>query len=331
MATLTEPGVYTDIPIEDYHADTSSISSSHLKLIHKESAFAYYHEYRAPKPEKDRTKWANAPSRALVIGGATAALMDGGEVFSRGYHVLNSEVAKANKNSKLWKEGYAAAVEASSGQTIILPNEVEQARAVIEAIHHHPDPWTREQLAGLFGSAALVPECSVFHRDEETGLLIKTRPDLGLWDDASQPKICRLPIDIKTTTKCDSWNFGRKINDMGHHIQAAMGIDILNHICHTAIDTWMLIVVEQSEPHDVGVYYLGGSRDGDYLASQSLKRGRQIYRQALVQLAGCLKRDEWPGKSSGIRPISIPAYALKEGVDMECNTDSVDQETGVIR
>jgi len=314
MKAPDAPGVWPDIPIEAYHAGPG-YSSSHLKRLHKESPFAYHFEYLTPHEPQDPTLWKNAPSRPMVIGGATAALMDGEEVFRRGYYVLPPELASQNKNSRVWKEGYAEAVTSNPTKTILLPTEYEQAQAIAEAPFNHPDPWTREQLRGLLLSPHLRAECSFYHLDEETGLLVKARPDLGIK--------AGFLADVKTTADCGPWAFSRKINDMGHHIQAALAIDIVNKVERTAVDKWLFVVVEQSPPYDVAVYWLGKA---------SLMRGYQIYRAALTRLAGCLRNDVWPGKVSGppIQEIEIPAYALNEDPPRAENL-SVDEKTGVMR
>lgn len=294
-----KPGIYTDLTIEDYHAD-EGYSSSQLKKMLK-SPYLFRHDEKDSAP-KDLTKWGNT-RRPLAIGGATAALMDGTEVFERGYVVLDESESNLNKNTKAFKEEFAAYTSDESGKTVLLAQEYDQALAIIGAIHNHPDPWTREQIESLFGNPDLRAESSYYHEDSETGLLVKTRPDLVI------PKA--LCADIKTTADCGQWTFSKRILEMGHHIQAAMGIDIINRVDKCTIDNWLLIVVEQTPPHDVAVYYLG---------KPTLSKGYEKYRQALTQLAGCLKHDTWPGKQSGIEEINIPVYALNEEIDTNPTT-----------
>lgn len=308
ITELPKPGVYTDIPIEDYHAGPG-VSSSHLKKIWNDSPLAYRWEFIDEKPARDVGKWSEATPRPIAIGGAVAAMMDGEDVFNRGYAVLADCVAKESKNSNAFKRGWAEAVRSFPGKTVILPSERDQAASIVEAIYHHPDPWTRDQLNSLLANPELRAECSFYHRDDETGVLLKSRPDLSIRGG--------LAADVKSTADCGPWAFSKRINDQGHHIQAGLGLDVMNHAERTAVEQWLLIVVEQKEPYDVAVYYLG---------KPTLRRGYEIYRAALTRLIGCQRANQWPGKSAGIREINIPAYALNQEIEPETL-----EPTGVIR
>ncbi len=313
---IDKPGIYPDLPIEDYHAGPG-ISSSHLKKIWGESPYAYAYEYRllGPKEERDPGKWSEATPRHMALGGATAALMDGQDVFDRTYYVLgpiydDKGKLATSKNSNAWKAGFRAAVEGNPGKTVILPSERDQAETIAEAPYNHPDPETREQLKAFLNAPDLRAECSHYHQDEETGLLLKTRLDLSIKGGGK--------ADVKTTTDCGMWAFSGRINQQGHHIQAAMGIDVINRVDQTLGDAFMWIAVESKPPYDVALYTAGKA---------TLKRGYEIYRAALTRLAGCLKANRWPGKSAGLRDIDIPTWALNEDVKIE----SVDSQTGVVR
>ncbi len=292
-----KPGIYPNLPIQKYHA-SDGYSKTQLWTLESKSTYHFWHEYIRPNKQKpDLTKWGQT-KRGMCIGGATAALMDSEDVFKAGYYVLDDETSKASKNSKVFKDTFAAAVTGYPLVTVILAQEYEQAKAIAEAVHEHPDPWTREQLAGLFSAGNLCAEYSYYWLDEETGLLIKTRPDLGIRK--------ALLADVKTTQDCGPWQFSKQILTMGHHIQAAMGLDIVNKVDKCAIDNWLLIVVEQSPPHDVAAYYLG---------KDSLMLGYKQYRAALRRLRDCLREDKWPGKMSGLQEIDVPNYALNEGLN----------------
>ena len=290
-----KPGIYPNLPIQEYHA-SDGYSSTHVKVIKIKSPFHFHYEYMRPDAEKpDLTKWGNT-KRGMCIGGATAALMDSQMVFEAGYFVLPADISSMNKLKNDFKSAFAEATTENPKKTVILAQEYEQARAIADAVHEHPDPWTRDQLASLFSAGNLCAEYSYYWLDEETGLLVKTRPDLGIRK--------ALLADVKTTADCGPWAFSKRIHENGHHIQAAMGLDIVNKVDKCAIDNWLLIVVEQSPPHDVAVYPLG---------KPSLMLGYQKYREALRRLADCLREDKWPGKVSGLQTIDVPNYALNEG------------------
>lgn len=292
MSTNTlHPGVYSHLPIQQYHA-ADGYSSSQIRRI-LESPLAFKAEY-IDALIKDLTKWGQT-NRAMCIGGAVASLMDSRSVFDNGYQVLGHKVSKLNKNTTEFKQAFAQATIDHPEKTVILTQEYEQAQAIVHAIHHHPDPATRQQLEVLFDDPGLDSEISYVHVDPETGLKVKTRPDLSLRG---------LLADVKTTTcSCAPWEYAKRVLNSGLHIQAAMGLDIVNAVKGTDIINWLLIVMEQSPPHDVAVYYL---------EEPTLELGRSEYRRGLRLLADCLETDTWPGKVAGIQPISVPAYAFKQ-------------------
>ena len=287
-----KPGIYNNLPIQLYHAE-QGYSSSQLRLLLNDSTLAFKHEYLL-KDRPDLTKWGQT-NRAMCVGGAVAAMMDGPDTFVANYFVIEPKVSKLNKNTKEFKEAFSGATIRHGNKTVLLEQERLQAFNIFSSIYAHPDNNTREQLKSLFYDANLQPEVSYFHEDTETGLLVKTRPDLSLPG---------LLADIKTiTTSCASRDVSKRILAGGYHIQAAMGLDIVNAVRGTDITNWLLIVVEQSPPHDVGVYYLD---------EPTLELGHKEYRRGLATLAECLESGIWPGKVAGIQPIGVPEYALRE-------------------
>lgn len=307
-----KPGIYSDIPIQEYHAGPGW-SSSQLRFLLKESPYVFWHKYLNPEREQeDLTVWGNT-NRPMCIGGAVAALMEEGQIFKGNYAVLSPGLDDISKNSTRFKEAFSNLVELYDKKTAILNKEYEQAQAIVEAIYKHPDPWTREQLNSLFNSRDLRAECSHYLEDDETGLLLKTRLDLGI------PRT--LIGDVKTTSDCGQYAWSKRLYDGGHHIQAAMALDIQNKVESCAIENVFHIVVEQQPPHDCALYYLG---------KPTLQLGYRQYRKAVTTLAKCLERDEWPGKVSGINEINVPSWALNEGLQ-EPVIDTADIRTGVIR
>lgn len=281
--------------IRQYH-DGPEYSSSQLKRLINVSPLAFWDEFVNSDAQSavDFAKWGNT-NRTQIIGGAVAAIMDDPRVFEDNYAVLSTEIARLPKNGDTFRSAFRHLTEQDPHRTVILPVEVDQARAIVDAIAHHPDPETRGELDRIFNSPGLVSERSFFHIDEETRLRVKTRPDLVL--------DLVLPIDIKSTADIRERVFSEQITRFGHHIQAAMGLDIINKVQHSLITNWLLIAVEQKPPHDVGVYYLD---------PKTLALGHEKYREALRKLRHCLDTDHWPGKVSGIQPISAPSWAFTD-------------------
>lgn len=294
-----KPGIYRNLPIQEYH-NLPGYSSSQLRLIDSDSPLALKAQIDGAKP--DLTVWGQT-NRPMCIGGAVAALMDSETVFQKyymvdlrdseavfqKYYMVAEEAAKIkSKNSNDFKNLFRQITLEYPDHTIILPQEYEQAQAIVAAIHNHPDPETRQQIEVLFSDPGLESEVSYFLEDEETGLLLKSRPDIIL------PGLLG---DVKTiTTSCAPRDARKRILNGGYHIQAAMGLDIVNQAQGTNIENWLMIFVEQSPPHDVGVYYLG---------PRMLEEGFNRYRTAVYTLRRCLDTDTWPGKVHGIQEIDL--------------------------
>lgn len=292
MSYPDQPGVYPSLPIEDYHAGPG-YSSTHIKCILSESPFAFRHRFILEPEEPKPSKWGDR-KHGMILGGLVAALADSEDTFRRGYAVIEEKAAAASKNSNDFKHAWRAAVEANPDKTVVLPVEADKAIAICEAMYAHPDQATREQLNAFLDHQDLRAECSHYLKDEETGLLVKTRLDLGV------PK--RMAADIKTTADCSQPAYSRRLKDNQAHVQAAMGLDIQNRVDDGWIKEVLHIVVEQSPPHDVAVYRLG---------QQSLDIGYRQYRHGLKLLAQCLETDAWPGKVSGVQTVDLPEWYMR--------------------
>lgn len=287
IAYPDQPGIYPELPIEHYHAGPG-YSSTHIKCILQDSPFVFRHRFIIEPERPNPDKWGER-KHDMILGGMVAALADSAATFARGYMVMDEKAAKASKNTNEFKGTWRDAVAANPDKTVVLPAEVDKAMAICEAIYRHPDPATREQLQEFMNRPDLRSECSHYLRDEETGLLVKTRLDLSV------PK--RMAADIKTTADCGPVAYSRRLRDNQAHIQAAMGLDIQNRAEGGWIKEVLHIVVEQSAPHDVAVYRLG---------QLSLDIGYRKYRHGLKLLAKCLETDTWPGKVCGVASVDLP-------------------------
>jgi hypothetical protein len=66
------------------------------------------------------------------------------------------------------------------------------------------------------------------------------------------------------------------------------------------------VLVESAAPHDVVVVEVD---------DETLDAGREAYRSALVRLAECRRKNEWPGRAPAMRLFRLPAYALPSDDD----------------
>ena len=140
-------------------------------------------------------------------------------------------------------------------------------------------------------------EASIFWTDPTTDILLKGRLDVIVNKNVI--------VDLKTATCASKEFFHRKIHDFGYHRQAAMYIDGLSKI--SKIDAneiaFIFAVVEKKPPYLHSYFQIDDN---------AINEGRKEYKNHLMKYKSCLAKDEWPGYSTKIEPISIPYWAFEE-------------------
>lgn len=266
--TITEPGVYSNIPLEDYHnnlalLDGPSVSKSSLKNI-----------FRSLKgsPKQFWTLWAHnpdhvvlEPSDALNLGKATHALLLGDEVFAEKFAIRPAEFKDYRKQAAQdWKK---AVLE--SGKTPVTPDDIEKTRRIAEDAAR--DPMVQQGI--LNGSV----ERSMFLKDEKTGLWFKSRPDNlaldGFW------------ADLKTTSSMDMAFIRRQAEDNGYFLQGA-GVRMACRELGLPFETFVNVYVSTADTPDTQAIELDPA---------DLDLGEDMIRAGLDQIATCMKSGIWPG------------------------------------
>lgn len=134
-----------------------------------------------------------------------------------------------------------------------------------------------------------IVETSAYHVDEETGMLVKTRPDMY---NVSHRIIC----DIKNMADASPAAFSRDIAKFGYHMQEAAYTDIWSNGSGHDVEAFFFVVFEKSNPPMVAVYELDAA---------AVTEGHAIYRDALKKYAECFKADEWPGYSPNVQQVGL--------------------------
>jgi exodeoxyribonuclease VIII len=67
------------------------------------------------------------------------------------------------------------------------------------------------------------------------------------------------------------------------------------------IDYFLFLCVEKEPPHAVTVCYVDDA---------ALERGEALLARDMDTLARCVASGEWPGYSSDLTPVSLPAWAF---------------------
>ncbi len=267
-----DPGIY-NISHKDY-LSIDAVSNSYLGRLNECPAAA---------------KIPVETTEAMEIGTALHALVLEGQEKFDSLVVVDPEMPKRKDIEKeawiAWKEEFAI------GKTILKQEKIDNIKRMSDAIWSHPAAME------LLGDG--VSEQSLVWRDEETGILLKSRPD---WLPA---RIKGIIPDLKTTSDASKQGFSRSVADFGYDRQAAMYLTGINTVipfeqrgCH--YDTFIFIVVEKTPPYRTEVYVL----DQGYL-----DRGFREFRRLLEEEQTCRRLGKWPHyKDGGVQDLIKPNY-----------------------
>lgn len=139
-------------------------------------------------------------------------------------------------------------------------------------------------------------EVSMFCEDAETGLQLKGRAD---WLSGNAI------VDLKTCVDASRGGFSKLIARMGYDLQAAYYLDIAK-VLGLNKEIFIFIAVEKKPPFAVATWQL---------TEEGIATGRSKYRRLLTRYMECVSSEKWPGYSSNIEFIDLPAWAKKEEFD----------------
>lgn len=216
---LLPPGVYRDIPADQYHA-LPYVSSSFLKKFRVNPASALLPVEQTP---------------AMVLGSASHAYsLEGDEVFLSEFAVAPSGI---DKRTKVGKDEWAQFEAANDGKTLLTPDQFSAVIGIDKSLRSHP-------LSSVLLKRG-TPELTLIWDDPETGLRCKARIDLD-------PQRGAL-IDYKTCA--DVAKFDRQIIALNYDIQAGH-YSIGGEECKIDHDTFIFIAAQTSEPYPVRCGFL---------------------------------------------------------------------------
>ena len=269
--TITMPGIYRDIPIEEYHGnvdllDAPSISKSGLKNLLP---------IHGGSPKRFWKLWSYNPDHvtpkqtdALKFGKAAHALLLGDEVFEDKF-AIRPEVYTdwSTKAAKKWRETME-----KLGRTVITAEDFELIRAM------RADAEQNEMVkAGIFQGRI---ERSMFWKDPETGIWIRTRPD-------NIPAAASIFADLKTTADFDEEFLRRQMFDSDLFIQAAMTRMVCRGL-NIPFESFVLVYVLKDKDNLTDTCHVE-------ISEEDIDRGELLVRWCLDTISGCLKSGEWPG------------------------------------
>lgn len=288
-----EPGIYYDMPAEQYHA-IPALSASGLKLL-KQSPAHFYGQILDPnRPERRETK-------SLTNGTLAHCMLLEPAEFDRRYAVVPDDApnrpsdrqrkaAKPSEATLIAIDWWDEFMRATAGKTLVDGAQLAAARAQAAAVRAVPD------LAALLADGR--GEVSCFWIDEATGALCKCRPD---WVSPTGDGV--ILVDGKTTQDASPAAFGRSVWNYAYHLQAAWYSDGWAAATAQAVHGFVFAAVESSWPHAAAPYMLG---------DDVLDAARRENRRLLDLYAQCIGTGHWPGYSQEIQLIELPPWAQRQ-------------------
>lgn len=273
---ITKPGCYSKIPLEAYHSqsilDGDSVSSSGLRKLFIQSPAHFYNEWSG-NPDRD-----DEEDKEHNVFGRAAHHLFLGEAFFSKLFCTQPEEYPDKKTGELKKWTYAAThckdwreARQKEGRAILTGTMVENIKGMSQAMSKHP----------LIKNGALngLIERSIFWKDKETGIWLKSRPDAIPGDSGDF-------VDFKTCLSVQWEDLRRSIYDYGYHQQGALVRKAAREVLKIENPTFTLIFIEKKKPYCIRAVTIKQSE---------LDRGEQQNRLALDTMARCLKSKVWPG------------------------------------
>lgn len=283
---ISANGIY-DLSMETYHSDCCDGPSVSASVLHKMNAECPAKVWETSPLNPNRVE--DKAKKAFDVGRAAHALTLGEPEFAR-YFVVSPYDDFRTKEAREWRDGET--------RTVLKSDDFEDVFAMAAARKRSP------QCAQAFLKG--MPERSLIHRDEETGVYLKVRPD-WLPDDPAKDFI----QEYKTARTIQPRRLGMAVFDYGYHSQAAMQFDVTAAVLNVT---------------PLGVAHIVQEKEVPYLAElkmfdiDQLEFGRREYRRALqlfarcweARLAGKPERVAWPGFSVEAQYFETPYYIRKK-------------------
>ncbi len=299
---ITAPGIYTGVDMSAYHgqdiADGPSVSSSGLRTIWGQSEAHFWanspmNPNRIPEDDKPHFALGRLAHQLLLEGRAN---------FDKQYAVRPEKWVDWRTNAaQEWRD---AMVEA--GFTIITQADLEVVTGMARSLAAHP--LVR---AGILDGAV---ERSLLCRDEQTGVWLKSRPDVI-------PKHALDLADLKSCVSVSDDAVAKSMDAFGYHMQAALAGRALKAVADLEMASFNFVWVEKTAPHCVRV---------TAAASEDLVRGSMQIDAALAKFSTSMATGVWPGPGGDQRDaitVGLPTYA-RQRIDRELERLKGDQQPG---
>ena len=312
-------GCYSDIPLDTYHKSNicvgPSVSSSALRLIYLSSP-AHYWDESPHNPDRALPDVTKPEADWKTLGRAAHHLLVGAPGhFSTEYIIQKEKVPTRDPEDGYgWSEEHAgkkwhgnityckqwATAQRKLKLTIITEEQIKVIQGMADALDH--DPFVRGGiLRGLI-------ERSLFWKDRETGIWLKSRPD-------AIPNVSGDAADLKTTKSVLLPDLAYAMEEFGYAQQGALIADGLKAVFDIDMTTFSLVWVEKKRPFCVRT---------THIHQDDLARGRLQNRVAIRKFATYMEAYEkskeagrpnpyvWPGPATDNQGDEVVTLSLSQ-------------------
>lgn len=279
-------GIYTDLSIDEYHQNTTHISATQIKIAKRSlKEFDWTRRGLISQEKKMHLEFGNAFELALMDRNTMlekVAIYDP-EERPEPDKAMNSKANIAWKASVFDTKEYV--INKSGDQSL------ETIEEMVKSCHQ--DAIIKKLLDGI------DYQLSLFWTDEESGMRLKTRPD-----------ICKtkknIVVNIKTTLDGSPKAFSQDLAKYDYPLQACMEMSgCLNTGLMSVIDKYFWLVVEKVKPFNATIYEFDES---------DIRASRDELQFLLNKLVRAEKDSLYPGYSDradnqyGILTANIPPW-----------------------
>lgn len=303
---ITEPGIYRNIPMEDYHGDICdgvSVSSSFLrKIVGPKGCLlkAWDSFYLNPDREEQEDK------KHFTWGRALHHLSAGEADFNKHFAVRPLEFKDWRTNAaKDWK----ARVEAE-GRSVMTIDDIRALSRAAEQLRAHPNV-ANGILSGLIEHSLFVKVripltgWPVVEDEQAAGYLdvwLKVRPDV-------LPLDSLMVSDLKSAADASPIGARRSITDNLYHVQMAMIDEVLFLLTKVKFEEFVLLFIESARPHCI---------NHKPLNTFDMMAGHMMLRVALLKFARAFVSGVWPTYDDDEVPGGLLPFAadrIKKEID----------------
>lgn len=238
-------GIHNDISIQDYHANKTHISSTQVRIAKSSlKEFDWFMQGKLDKPEGSHFDFGNAFELALldkVAFSESVAIMKDSEWCAESLSI-NPALTKV-RSSKTYQTLEAEFLTANKGKYVINDKGPESWETIQEMLE---SCFADKVIQGLIKNTEY--QLSLFWTDDQTGLKLKTRPD-----------ICKrkknVVINVKTTRDGSPKGFGKDLADHDYPIQACLEMTgCLATGLMNDVDKYFWLACEKVAPFNATIY-----------------------------------------------------------------------------